>query len=179
MEWVDNTTIKLEVLGIRSRRYNNHNIIISNSKFKSHTEPICKTLNLLKVQNIYQLAIFKFYFKLINDGLPHYFDNFIPTFSVGSAHYNLRNPCRLLPNIKHEFPRQSLRYNLIVTLNEASKCTIDSAKILPINQYTFGIKKSMIDNYNHICEIPNCYICQNIINKLCKFLYYIVLILSN
>ena len=33
----------------------------------------------------------------------------------------------------------------------------------------------MIDNYNHICEIPNCYICQNIINKLCKFLYYIVL----
>ena len=54
--------------------------IISNSKFIAHTEPICKSLNVLKAQDIYQLAILKFYFKLINNGLPQYFDTFTPTF---------------------------------------------------------------------------------------------------
>ena len=57
--------------------------IISNSKFIAHTKPICKSLNLLKVQDIYQLAILKFYFKLINNELPQYFDTFTPTFSMG------------------------------------------------------------------------------------------------
>ena len=35
--------------------------IIYNSKFLVHTKPICKSLNLLKVQDIYQLAILKFF----------------------------------------------------------------------------------------------------------------------
>ena len=71
--------------------------ITSNSKFLAHTEvtePICKSLNLLKVQDTYHLAILTFYFKLINNELPQYFDTFTSTFSMGDNHYNIRNPCR-------------------------------------------------------------------------------------
>ena len=46
--------------------------IISGSKFNAHTEPICREEQLLKVNEIYKLAIYKFYFKLINNELPHY-----------------------------------------------------------------------------------------------------------
>ena len=48
--------------------------IISGSKFNAHTEPICREEQLLKVE-IYKLAINKFYFKLINNELPHYFQD--------------------------------------------------------------------------------------------------------
>ena len=68
--------------------------ITSNSKFLAHTEPICKSLNLLKVQDTYHLAILTFYFKMINNELPQYFDTFTSTFSMGVNHYNIRNPCR-------------------------------------------------------------------------------------
>ena len=45
------------------------------------TEPICKSLNLQKVQDIhvYQLIIIKLYFKLINNVLPQCFDTFTQT----------------------------------------------------------------------------------------------------
>ena len=77
---------------------------------------------------IYKLAILKFYFKLINNGLPQYFDTFTPTFSMGSNHYNIRNPCRQLPKINHEFPKQSLLYNLNVVLNETDSNLISKAE---------------------------------------------------
>ena len=76
------------------------------------------SLNVLKVQNIYQIAKLKFHFQLINNGLPQYFDTFTPTFSTGA---NIRNPCRQLPKIYKEFPKQSLRYKLNVVLNKQTQ----------------------------------------------------------
>ena len=92
----------------------------NNANYRAHSEPIFKSLNLLKINDIYYLSILKFYSKLINNNLPHYFDSFKPQFANGVSHYNLRNPSMQLPIIKHEFPKQSLRYKLITTLNEMS-----------------------------------------------------------
>ena len=86
---------------------------INNAKYREHSEPISKSLNLLKINGTYYLSILKFYFKLINNNLPHYFDKFKPQFANGVSHDNLRNPSMQLPKIKHEFPKQSLRYKLI------------------------------------------------------------------
>ena len=55
--------------------------IISCRKFNVHTEPICREEQLLKVNKIYILAIYKFFFKPINNELPHYFQDFTPTYS--------------------------------------------------------------------------------------------------
>ena len=133
--------------------------IISNSKFLAHTEPICKSLNLLKVQDIYQLAILKFYFKLINNELPQYFDTFTPTFSMGVNHYNIRNPCRQLPKIYHEFPKQSLRCILNVVLNETDSNLISKAETISLYQFKLLIKSNMINKYKDTCEESNCYVC--------------------
>ena len=88
---------------------------INNANYRAHTEPIFKSLNLLKMNDIYYLSILKFYSKLINNNLPHYFDSFKPQFVNGVLHYNLRNPSMQLPIIKHELTKQSLRYRLITT----------------------------------------------------------------
>ena len=86
----------------------------------AHTDPLLEEHNLLKVQDIYYIAVLKLYFKLVNNHLPYYFNNITPQFSAGHQHYNFRNPSRLLPRIKHGLPRQSLRYRLIVTVTETS-----------------------------------------------------------
>ena len=86
------------------------------------------SLNLLKINDIYYLSILKFYSKLINNNLPHYFNSFKPQTANRVPHYNLRNPSMQLPIIKHECPKQSLRYKLITTLHEMSAETIELVK---------------------------------------------------
>ena len=55
------------------------------------------------------------------------FVNLTPTFSDGVNLYSLRNPIRQIPRIKHEFPRHSLRYKLIETLDNTTKTIIEMA----------------------------------------------------
>ena len=95
--------------------------------------------------------IYKFYNKLINNHLLHYFQDFTPTFSDGANQYSLRNPIRQIPRIKYEFPRHSLRYKLIETLaiSQSQKNVIAY------------IKNDMIATYRDCCDIPNCYICSD------------------
>ena len=42
----------------------------------AHTEPLFKTFNLLKSNDIYTLKLMKFFFKLSNDSLPAYFTSY-------------------------------------------------------------------------------------------------------
>ena len=59
---------------------------IEKAGYRAYTEPIFRSLNLIKVQDIYYLVILKFYSKLINKNLPHYFDDFMPHFSIGAKY---------------------------------------------------------------------------------------------
>ena len=101
---------------------------VTKSDYRAHIEPLCKEHNVLKVYDIYYLAVLKCYSKLLNNNLPHYFSSFTPQFSAGQQHYNLRNPTMQLPRIKHEFPKQSSRYKLITTLNVTPNEMIEVAK---------------------------------------------------
>ena len=47
--------------------------IITNSKYNSHTEPIMKTLDILKLDDIFKLKIMKWYHQYAHDELPAYF----------------------------------------------------------------------------------------------------------
>ena len=52
----------------------------------------------------------------------------MPYFSIGATNYNIRNPDLQLPRIRHEFPRSSLRYQLISILHETSPEIMEMAK---------------------------------------------------
>ena len=101
----------------------------------------------------------KFYCKLVNNNLPQYFNAFTPKFSVGHINYNLRNPTRQLPTIRHEFPRQSLRYKLIATLNEIPDSVLAIAHNQPQQQFIHIVKDNMFAQYSDTCVMPNCYTC--------------------
>ena len=69
----------------------------------SHTEPICKEFRVLSLFDMYKLAIWKFYFKLINNDSPHYFTNMNPELPRATEYYSLRRSTFHLPRISHEF----------------------------------------------------------------------------
>ena len=91
--------------------------------------------------------------------LPHYFQDFTPTSSNGVKHYLLRNPSRQILKILHEFPKHSLRYKLIFTLNNTSTTIIEKASSQSLKKFIAYIKNDMIGTYRETCDIVNCYIC--------------------
>ena len=53
--------------------------IITNSHYIAHSEPIFKDVRCLKITDMFSVAIWKFYFKLMNNKLPHCFSSYKPT----------------------------------------------------------------------------------------------------
>ena len=47
--------------------------IITNSDYLRHTEPICKKVKILKISDMFSVALWKFYYKLMNNKLPSCF----------------------------------------------------------------------------------------------------------
>ena len=81
---------------------------ITNSHYIAHTEPICRNLRLLKLPDMFCLAIWKFYYKLMKNMLPICFSFMKPTLPVICSRYEIRRPVFHLPAIKHKFEKQSL-----------------------------------------------------------------------
>ena len=46
---------------------------MTNSKYNTHTEPLFKELEMLKVSDIFNVQCMKFWYKFVNKSLPEYF----------------------------------------------------------------------------------------------------------
>ena len=47
--------------------------IMTNSKYNAHTEPLFKHLNLLKIDDLFDVQCLKFWYKFKNNTLPYFF----------------------------------------------------------------------------------------------------------
>ena len=77
--------------------------LISNSNHIANTEPICKNLQLLKLTDMFSIAVLKFYYKLMNNQLPTYFVEWRPELPRVCTSYEIRSHVFDLPVIKHKF----------------------------------------------------------------------------
>ena len=130
---------------------------IANDDYLAHTEPICKKLQLVKMTDMYRIAIWKFYFKLMNNMLPSYFDSMKPVLPVICSLYEVRKPTFHLPHINHEYAEQLLKYQLVKILNAYGAITL-TAKIhthsfhgfkLYIKYHVLGSYVAHFDQFNH------------------------------
>ena len=138
--------------------------LISNSNYIAHTEPICKNLRLLKLTDMFSIAVWKFYYKLMNNQLPTYFVEWRPELPRVCTRYEIRSPVFYLPVIKHQFAEHSLRYCLIKQLNR-EKCSIlitSKVHTHSFQGYKTYLKNKAIDVYSCNCNIFECYVCQNL-----------------
>ena len=95
-------------------------MIITDSDYIVHSEPICKELRLLIVTDMFQLTIWKLYFKFVNNLLPSYFISMKPKLPELCDVYSIRRPTLNLPVIMHAFSKQLMEYKLLELLNTES-----------------------------------------------------------
>ena len=93
--------------------------IITQNNYIAHSEPLCKQYDLIKLTDMFSLAIWKFYYKLMNNQSPTYFSRMKPV-----ARHEIRNPMFHLPNIRHSVGEQSIGYCLIKQLNAEEGSTL-------------------------------------------------------
>ena len=136
--------------------------VISNSHYIAHTEPICKRLHMLKVSDMFRLAIWKFYYKLMNNKLSSYFNYMKPNLPVICNYYGIRKPKFHLPIIRHMFAEQLIQYNLIRIIND----DIDSMGIMDVVltqsfcAFKSNIKHRIMSTYSEKCVVPFCDSCR-------------------
>ena len=135
--------------------------ILTASKYYSHTEPLFKQTNILKVSDICTLNEIKFYYKLINKQLPQYFNSFTCEANSDIHGYNTRTRNKLHTlKTNHDFAQKSLRYRIIQTINKLPDNVIGKMRTHSIYGLTNYAKKYFISNYKTECTIENCYTCQ-------------------
>ncbi len=90
--------------------------ILNISKYNAHTEPIFKTLRLLKVNDILKLQELKFHYKHENNLLPYYLQNllFKPNIhSYATRSQDKIHQCRPM----HDYARKCVCYNYPSTVH--------------------------------------------------------------
>ena len=92
--------VNLHLYGILVWRYECHRLekihkriirIISVSKYNTHTQPLFKALDLLKLKDMLNLSTLKFFYRYLHDNLPVYFYSFQTTTQGSHHHYNTRH----------------------------------------------------------------------------------------
>ena len=139
---------------------------ITNSNYIAHTEPLFKELKLVKITDMYVIAIWKFYHNLMNNQLPMFFSSMTPQLPVACARYELRNPKSHLPTIKHKYAENSIRYCLIRQLNSEVTwaSTVEIKNMVFTTSYPrfkTSIKNKIIDSYKEHCvkRTEDCFVC--------------------
>ena len=142
--------------------------IIMNSDYVAHSEPLCKELSLLKVTDMFMVSLWKFYYKLMNNSLPHYFNVFIPELPRICDYHEIRRPTFHLPVIKHAFAESLISYQLVRMLNEEKKSILFTAKVHTHSFLGFKlyVKNRIIESYANHCYLLDCYSCNKRVRRV-------------
>ena len=134
--------------------------IITNSSFISHSEPIFKSLELLKLADIHKLFVLKFYYQYCHNWLPFYLQSFAFKHRLDVHHYETRNR-HLLDTFKVKLKcSENLLKNVIPKLvNNTPQCIIDKIFTHSRQGFVSYTKQYFLSLYNLECTIANCYVC--------------------
>ena len=133
---------------------------ISNSKYNAHTDPLFKSLGLLKLDDICNLNILKFYFQYCKSQVPSFFETFKLTPRSAVHSYETRRRSSLsMPITRTKFAEKCLRYATPKLINETDGIIIDKVNTHSLQGFCSYIKQYYVNQYEVLCSIPNCYIC--------------------
>ena len=102
---------KLHLLQKKALRIN------TNSHYIAHSEPLCKMLRVVKMIDMFETILWKFYCKLMNNMLPPYFNMLKPNMPLVCDYYRFRNLKIHLSTIRHDFAKQLVQHCVIKRLN--------------------------------------------------------------
>ena len=134
---------------------------ITLSKYLSHTEPIFKRLNQLKIEHIFVLSQLKFCFKLVNNLLPEYFKCITPIRHQEIHQHRTRNRDNFNSHrVAHVFAEKCIRFSVPHLLNDTCRSITDKIYTHSFNGFVKYVKHHFLNNYSDHCSIRRCYVCQ-------------------
>ena len=137
--------------------------IITCSKYNAHTEPLFKTLNLLKVSDMFTLNLLKIYYKYKNQSLPFYVMT-ISTDAIETHDYNLRNKYVLQSFVaRTQSGDTCVRRYLPHLINNTDENILTKIATHSCQGFVFYVKTSTLNSYSTLSTTNNCYVC----NKRC------------
>ena len=133
---------------------------ISGSKYNAHTDPIFKTLSILKISDLYYQSCLLFYFRHCQNLLPNYLQNFqIPRHS-DLHNYPTRNRSQMLPaQTRTHMALKCIRHAMVKFVNSSPNCILDKVQTHSHQGFKLYIKKYLLSNYKVTCDLQNCYVC--------------------
>ena len=94
---------------------------MSNSEYLAHSEPLFKTLKVLKIEDVYKLKFMKFYYNLSYNSLPSYFNYYLEVINNAfPCQFKLRHIARPLirpQRTRLVFTESNVLFQLIQLLN--------------------------------------------------------------
>ena len=125
---------------------------ICNTTFNSHTEPLFKKLNLLRLDDIFTSACVKLFVKRMENSLPTYLHRQLPT-NLTTHDYETRQQGDIHQfAIKTELEKQSLNTKISIVWNDAPNNVRNSR----LKSITKIYKRHLLSSYKEFCEIENC-----------------------
>ena len=132
---------------------------ICKTKYNSHTDPLFKQLNLLKIEDIFKVQCLKFFFKFENNKVPIYFsETFI--FNRTNHNYETRNREVFQRNtLSRQTSKKNLKNYLPILLNDVPTSLISKIYTHSLDNFKTRLKIFYIDNYAISCQKVRCYFC--------------------
>ena len=133
--------------------------IMTNSKYNAQTDPLIKSLNLLKIKNIFDVQCMKFWCKFVNNNVPTHFDSI---FRYNHELYEIQTRSH---ELLHLYPfrtsnaHNTLRPRIPKLLYKFPTAVLEKARTHSIMSFASHVKFHLIDSYCSECVIPQCYIC--------------------
>ena len=133
--------------------------IVTNSHFLAHTSPLFKMEKILKVEDIFNMHCYKFYYALMNDCLPRALSNF---FIVRNNDNNDDADIELeFFECSDSNGKKRIRYHLPRFINRSPACIKRKATTHSTLGYTKYAKNYILQTYDDTpCNIQNCYPCR-------------------
>ena len=131
---------------------------ITNSKYNSHTEPLCKVLNIIKLPDLYKLELYKLYYKIQKEQVPYYFTTVINPLT---HNYNTRREAVQQLKTTHTFAQHTCIFSMIHLINKSPQIKLLVTTCHSITSFTISIKYYILDSYQVFCSVRNCYACNS------------------
>ena len=133
--------------------------IITCAKYNAHTEPLFKAMDILKVDDLFNLNALKFYYNHSHDKLPHYFKS-MHFNALSEIHpYNTRFNHHIPANHTRMVSAQNcIRHYISKILSKSPQSIISKISTHSLHGFTNFIKE-YISYYSETCALRNCYIC--------------------
>ena len=136
--------------------------IISNNRYNSHTEPVMKKLEILKLEDLFKLNMLKWYFNYKKNKLPCYFSDYCVQVQSEIHNHNTRYDSQIArPVTRIHAARYCLRNHISVVINSFPKIVTDKVHTHSYKGFSRYAKMSILSGYSEICTIQGCYICNS------------------